>query len=126
MMKKNKHLAKLFLIILACNSYFFSYADETNNFIHLKAEVDRQQINARNVIEDSLGYLWLNSDIGILRFDGYEYKAYSFSEVMGKAAPNSSILDIAEDKNKKIWCVSKKGNISKLLSSGKFSSQHYY
>ena len=124
MMKKNKHLAKLFLIILACNSYFFSYADETNNFIHLKAEVDRQQINARNVIEDSLGYLWLNSDIGILRFDGYEYKAYSFSEVMGKTAPHSSILDIAEDKNKKIWCVSKKGNISKLLSSGKFSSQH--
>ena len=70
MQKRNTYLAKLILLIVVCNSHFFLYADESTNFIHLSAEVDRQQTNASNVIEDSLGYLWLNSDKGILRFDG--------------------------------------------------------
>jgi signal transduction histidine kinase/ligand-binding sensor domain-containing protein/DNA-binding response OmpR family regulator len=121
MQKKNTYLSKLILLIVFCNSHFLLYADESTNFIHLSAEVERQQTNASNVIEDSLGYLWLNSDKGILRFDGYDYKAYSFSDVMGNHAKSSSILNMAQDKNNRIWCVSKKGNISRLLPSGKFS-----
>ncbi len=116
----NTYLTKLILLFVICNSYFFSFADESTNFIHLSAEVDRQQSNVTSVVEDSLGYLWLNSGRGILRFDGYNYKAYLFSEVMGNSASPSSILNIIQDKYKRIWCVSKKGHISKLLPSGKF------
>ena len=121
MQKRNTYLAKLILLIVVCNTHFFLYADESTNFIHLSAEVERQQTNANNVIEDSLGYLWLNSDKGILRFDGYDYKLYSFSDVMGNNAKSSSVLDIIQDKTNRIWCVSKKGSISKLLPSGKFA-----
>ena len=120
MTKVNTHRRKLILLILVVHSYFFSFADESTNFIHLSAEVERQQTNASNVIEDSLGYLWLNSVRGILRFDGYDYKAYPFSEIMGKNASPSSILNIIKDENNRIWCVSKKGHISRLLTSGKF------
>ena len=118
---KNKYLIKLILLLVFCSHHFFLLADESTNFIHLSAEVDREQTNANNVIEDSLGYLWLNSDKGILRFDGYDYKAYSFSDVMGNNAISSSILNIVKDKNNRIWFVSKKGNISELLPSGKFT-----
>ena len=120
MQKKNTYLSKLILLIVLCNSHFFLFADESTNFIHLSAEVDKQQTSASHAVEDSLGYLWLNSDKGILRFDGYNYKAYSFSDVMGDHAKSSSILNIVQDKNNRIWCVSKKGNISELLPSGKF------
>lgn len=120
MQKKNKYLIKLILLLVFCNHHFILWADESTNFIHLSAEVDRQQTNASTVIEDSLGYLWLNSDKGILRFDGYDYKVYSFSDVMGNKAQASSILNIAQDHNNRIWCVSKKGNISELLPSGNF------
>lgn len=122
MQKRNTYLTKLILLIILCNSHFFLYADESTNFIHLSAEVDRQQTNASTIIEDSLGYLWLNSDKGILRFDGYDYKAYSFTDVMGIHASPSSILSVIQDKNERIWCVSRKGNISELLPSGKFTS----
>lgn len=124
MQKRNSYLAKLILLIIICNSHFFLYADESTNFIHLSATVDRQQSNVTNVVEDSLGYLWLNSDKGILRFDGYDYKAYSFTNVMGNNAKPSPILSIIQDRSNRIWCVSKKGNISELLLSGKFIS-HY-
>ncbi|MGZ2369938.1 hybrid sensor histidine kinase/response regulator transcription factor [Ancylomarina sp. YFZ004] len=120
----NTYLTKLILLFVICNSYFFSFADESTNFIHLSAEVDRQQTNVSTVVEDSLGYLWFNSDKGILRFDGYDYKAYSFTDVMGINARTSSILNIIKDKNNRIWCVSKKGNISELLPSGKFTPHH--
>ena len=124
MSKRNIYLSKLIPLIVICNSYFFSFASESKNFILLSAEVDRQQINASTVIKDSLGYLWFNSDKGILRFDGYDYKVYSFTAVMGNNASPSSILNIAQDKKNRIWCVSKKGNISELLPSGKFISHN--
>lgn len=108
MLRTHAYIGKLILLVVACNAYFISYADESTNFIHLSAEVGRQQTTATNVIEDSVGYLWLNSHMGILRFDGYDYRPYSFSEIFGKEALPSSILGIRKDSKGDIWCVSKK------------------
>lgn len=123
MLRTHAYIGKLILLVVACNAYFISYADESTNFIHLSAEVGRQQTTATNVIEDSVGYLWLNSHMGILRFDGYDYRPYSFSEIFGKEALPSSILGIRKDSKGDIWCVSKKGAVSKLMPSGKFVLQ---
>ena len=124
MLRKNSPAAKLILLLLACTTYLFSYADESTNFIHVRAEVGRQQTIATSVVEDSLGYLWLNSHTGILRFDGYDYRQYSNSEIFGKEASTASILSLLKDPQGDIWCVSKKGSISKLMPSEKFSPQY--
>jgi signal transduction histidine kinase/ligand-binding sensor domain-containing protein/DNA-binding response OmpR family regulator len=124
MLKIHTKIPKLILIFLACNTYLFSYADESTNFIHVKAEVGRQQTIATSVVEDSLGYLWLNSSLGILRFDGYDYRPYPHSEIFGKEVFPASILSLSKDSHGDIWCVSKKGSISKLMPSEKFSPQY--
>ncbi|MCZ4696204.1 response regulator [Ancylomarina euxinus] len=124
MLKIPTHAAKLVLLLLACNSYLFSFADESTNFIHLSAIVDRQQTKVTNVVEDSLGYLWLNSNSGLLRYDGYDYRQYSFNEIFGDNVSFAKILGISKDSDGDIWCVSQKGAISKLMPSGKFESQY--
>ena len=123
MLKNTPYIARLILLLVACHSYLFSYADESTNFIHLSVEVGRQQTIATNVIEDSLGYLWLNSHLGILRFDGYDYRPYSFGEIFGDDLPTASILGLRKNSRGDIWCVSKKGATSKLMPSGKFEAQ---
>ncbi len=123
MTKNNSQLIKLILLIVICHSFLFSKAQESTNFIHLDVEVDRQNTIATNVIEDSLGYLWLNSHLGILRFDGYEYRKYPFQEVFGQKVPQSSTLGLRKDQKGHIWGVSKLGSISKLMTSGKFHAQ---
>lgn len=126
MLKNNFLITKLILISVACNFCLSSYADESTNFIHLKAEINRQQTNATNVIEDSLGYLWLESQAGLLRFDGYDFKKIPYSDIFGKNAIPSSLLRLAKDDNDHIWAISKKGAVSKQISSGKFILQRTY
>ncbi|RXQ94540.1 hybrid sensor histidine kinase/response regulator [Ancylomarina salipaludis] len=123
MTKNYSRLVKLILLIVLCHSFIFSKAQESTNFIHLGVEVDRQSTIATNVLEDSLGYLWLNSHMGILRFDGYEYREYPFREIFGNKVPPSSTLGIRKDPKGHIWCVSKSGSISKLMPTGKFHAQ---
>ncbi len=122
--KMNRYLTKSLLFILVFNFHFLAFADESDNFIHLKAEIDRQQTIATSVIEDSLGYLWINSNSGILRYDGYDYRPYSNHEIFGKEASSAAILDISKDYSDNIWFVSTKGAISKLMPSGKFFPQY--
>ncbi|BAX78852.1 hybrid sensor histidine kinase/response regulator transcription factor [Labilibaculum antarcticum] len=124
MLKFKLYITKSILLIIACNTFLLSYADDPTNFIHVIAEVGQQQTIATSVVEDSLGYLWLNSQTGILRFDGYDYRQYSNSEIFGKDASSTSILDLSKDSHGNIWCVSKKGSISKLMPSEKFVPQY--
>ncbi|MPQ47480.1 response regulator [Marinifilum sp. N1E240] len=124
MKKWCRNIVKSVLLIAISFLTVFCFADESTNFIHLKAEINRQHTNATNVIEDSLGYLWLESHAGLLRFDGYDYKEIPFYSIFGKKANPSSLLQLAKDKKGHIWAVSKKGNISKQNHHSIFIPQY--
>ncbi|SMO52235.1 hypothetical protein SAMN06265379_102217 [Saccharicrinis carchari] len=96
-------------------------ANEPNRFIHLTISTDRGETNVSNVLEDSLGYAWLESPDGMLRFDGYESVIYPGTGIFGQPSP--VLLGAVKDAKSQIWCVSQKGILSRLLPSGKFAPQ---
>lgn len=96
MFKYKLYITKSILLVITCSICLFSYADESTNFIHVRAEIGRQQTIAASVVKDSLGYLWLNSDLDILRFDGCDYCQYSHNE---------TITSITEGKKNIVWFV---------------------
>lgn len=51
------------------------------------------------VIQDSLGYIWIASDRGLVRYDGYDFRTYGIQEGL----TDLSCLDIVLDKNGDIW-----------------------
>lgn len=51
---------------------------------------------AFHVMQDSKGYIWIGTDKGVSRFDGYEFKNFSSKDGLG----GTTILDIYQDKKK--------------------------
>ncbi len=54
-----------------------------------------------HVMQDSKGFIWIGTDKGVSRFDGYEFKNYGTKEGLG----GSTVLDIYEDKKGRIWFI---------------------
>ena len=51
------------------------------------------------IIQDSLGYFWIATDRGLVRYDGYSFKTYGFKQGL----QDISCLDIKFDTEENIW-----------------------
>lgn len=55
------------------------------------------------LFEDSIGYLWIGSNTGLYRYDGYNLVSYQQDVFDPHSLPNNNINSIIEDKNKNLW-----------------------
>ncbi len=60
------------------------------------------------VIQDSKGYLWIATDAGVVKYDGYKFITYNSS----KGLPDNTVFKIHEDKYGKIWFASYSGKMA--------------
>lgn len=68
-----------------------------------------------SIKQDSKGYIWICTDQGVSRFDGYEFQ--NFSIVDGVA--DSEVFNIFEDSKGRIWHFTFNGKVS-FYQNGKF------
>ena len=55
------------------------------------------------VKQDSKGFLWIATEGGLSRFDGFNFKNFKHNPIDSLSLPADNILDIAIDSNDKIW-----------------------
>ncbi|HKX82852.1 MAG TPA: two-component regulator propeller domain-containing protein, partial [Pyrinomonadaceae bacterium] len=67
--------------------------------------------NISQIMEDSKGYLWIATDEGLSRFDGYSFANYGKDDGLG----NSYINDVASDRNGHIWAAIGNGGVALFL-----------
>jgi ligand-binding sensor domain-containing protein len=51
------------------------------------------------VTQDSKGYLWIATDAGVVKYDGYEFKTYTTADGL----PDNTVFKIHEDAYGRIW-----------------------
>lgn len=51
------------------------------------------------VTQDSKGYLWIATDAGVTKYDGYQFKTYTTADGL----PDNTVFKIHEDKYGRIW-----------------------
>ncbi len=56
-----------------------------------------------NIIQDSLGYIWVATSEGLNRYDGYTFKVYKNDPLNPTSIPDDNIADLAQDSNGIIW-----------------------
>lgn len=61
------------------------------------------------IIEDKYGFLWLGTEFGLARFDGYTFKSFFADENNPLSIPNNNIKRMIKDRNDKIWIACNKG-----------------
>ena len=112
-----KKIVYLFIVLcLSINLGLFSQDLKDNSQYEFEKYGVEQgtAMNASNTVyQDKLGYIWIGSQSGMDRFDGYEFT--NFSSIISD--PSSTNLEwvnsITEDSKGNIWATDQQGNVSK-------------
>ncbi len=73
--------------------------------------------NIYSVFEDSMGYLWFGTDVGVLKYDGYDFDHYSIDDGLA----DNEVFKIFEDSNNRIWFFTLNGQLS-FYKDGNFTN----
>ncbi|TRX21594.1 sensor histidine kinase [Flavobacterium franklandianum] len=108
-------MKKLFLIILLVSfQAFFTPVSAQLNPNNLSFYNELQGVLIRDIITDKSGVVWIASDNGLVRYDGYEYKHYDVdpkdSKTMGSILPNK----LFEAQDGHIWIGSSDNVLSEF------------
>ena len=105
---KKPLLLTLFITLILAKS-------ENINFRHLTVEDDGlSESTVYDVFQDSRGYMWICTDNGLNKYDGYSMKSYQYMHYdelsISKGAPRT----IFEDRSGHIWIATSAGLINRL------------
>ena len=91
----------------------YANISESINFNNITIEDGLSQSTVETMIQDSRGYIWIGTNDGLNRYNGYEFKQYKHDKYNTNSIINNYIVHIAEDKAGYIW-VSTLNGISKI------------
>lgn len=71
------------------------------------------------ISQDHSGFIWLGTQDGLNRYDGYTF--VTFKKVAGDdtSLPNSSILEIFEDSRRTLWIGTEDGGLARMNADGR-------
>lgn len=90
-------IAALFLTIQLVHSHSFSQA--TLRFSHLDVRHGLSQSSVTCILQDSQGFMWLGTQEGLNRFDGYTFAVFKHNPADEKSLNGNFIVSIYEDKD---------------------------
>jgi len=83
-------------------------------------QVSRRRVNG--IAQTADGYLWIGTDRGLIRFDGFDFRPISFTSIT--TAPNISMLQLLTDARGTLW-IRPEGAYLVRQEDGKFESVRY-
>ena len=107
-------LVNIFIILLGFKSNVYAEF-KSITFNNLNVEHGMSQSTIDVIFQDSKGYIWLGTNDGLNKYNGYEFKVYTYEEDKNSIS-NNYITDIEEDNNGDIWIATIDG-INKLNTS---------
>lgn len=87
----------------AKNTFFSRY-----NFYHITEESGLPNNSVTSVMKDSFGYIWIATQDGLARYDGYRFLTYGVKEPLYHLKGNY-VYTLCEDRRKRLWVGSDAG-----------------
>ncbi len=82
---------------------------QTYTFHHLRTDDGLSNSTVKSILKDSYGFLWIGTESGLNRYDGYEFKVYATKPGKPSSLGNDDILGLQEDGLGNIWINSSSG-----------------
>ncbi len=100
---------------------FILSAKVDSNILNYTTNQGLSSNNVQSIYQDSKGFLWIGTDDGLNRYDGYNFKIYRYNIKNPDGIVGNNITTINEDSHKNIWVgVDGKGISYKRNGSEKF------
>lgn len=97
-----KALCNILLLVafaICCSSYCDA---QSTSYSHMTSENGLPSDRVYGMITDRLGYLWICTDKGIVKYNGYNYKLFDVSNGL----VSDDVWEMLEDGNGRIWLAS--------------------
>lgn len=100
------------IVFLLCN-YLLCHVPNTRaqqvTFKHYGVNDGISQSEIKCIYQDTEGYLWLATQNGLNKFDGYRFENYFYDPTDDQSISNNWIFDMAEDSLGYLWLGTKEG-----------------
>ncbi len=120
----------LLLLLLTSSGSFASHAEHNNllhrysaDFTRLSADDGLSHATARRILQDSQGFIWIGTQQGLNRFDGYKFEVFNYDPEDSASLSSGWIYDVFEDRDGQIWVATDGGLDKFVASTNKF--QHF-
>jgi PAS domain S-box-containing protein len=120
--RRDKFIFLLFFIIPALFTHVNGQAIQ---FKHYAVDDGLTQSVILSVFQDSEGFIWIGTQSGLNRFNGYEFDHYYNDPLNSSSLTNNWIYDIAEDSNGILYLATKGGLNSYNKKTGEFSQVEF-
>lgn len=97
----------LLLLVVVCHCPTVAKGDSTwsEAYVHYGTENGLRGKEIYHILKDSKGYMWFGTDMGLARYDGYQFTNYS----IGDGLTDNDILGLREDSKGRLWLMTLTG-----------------
>jgi ligand-binding sensor domain-containing protein/DNA-binding CsgD family transcriptional regulator len=111
-------LGLLLGLVLTGAWHLGSQIDPLMTVEHITANATPLQMEIHAVLLGGRGFLWIGSQDGLARFDGYRVIPWRFDEAKERAGGDQAVRAISEDQNGRLWLATARGLVRYDPGSG--------
>ncbi len=78
-----------------------AYAAPALHFVTVKDGIDAN--SARIMMQDHQGFIWIGTQSGLYRYDGYQARQFQYTPNVAGSLPNNQIIGLFEDRKNRLW-----------------------
>ncbi len=105
-------MKKLLIALFVISSTFIQAQIKKPYFNTLDVKSGLPEAYVYSSLEDNNGYLWMGTQNGLVRYDGYRFKPYPILNSKGNIIAPVSIRNLLQDRNGKIWAYTRENGIN--------------
>ena len=113
-------MKKFIFFFLLTSSLFFFAVGQNLRFGRLSVEKGLSQSTVYCTYQDSQGYIWVGTEDGLNKYDGYTFDIYKFDPTDSTTLSNNIVRCIFEDKQNNLWIGTDNGLNKLNPSNGSF------
>ncbi|HEY9113779.1 MAG TPA: two-component regulator propeller domain-containing protein [Bacteroidales bacterium] len=106
----------LYVLLSASFCYYKDVRAQPTNLVfeHFTADNGLPQNSVNCIMQDSQGFIWIGTQDGLCRYDGYQFKIYQNKADSKNSLSNNYVWHIAEDKEGIIWIATFGGGVNRF------------
>jgi len=98
----------------------FSLATEPSiGFDHFSIKDGLPHYSVRIILQDSQGYLWIGTEGGLARYDGYSFRVFTHNPEVPSSLSDNFVYAITEDRKGYLWVGTIGGGLIALIHKRK-------
>ncbi|MCK4662639.1 MAG: SpoIIE family protein phosphatase [Bacteroidales bacterium] len=117
-----KNISLLILLFLYNISIYPQKANIKFDHIYTKQGLSHNTVHC--ILQDSYGFIWIGTEDGLNRYDGYEFKLFRHDNLDTLSISDNFIYSIIEDKDKQLWIGTNIGGLDKFDKKNEIFIHH--